>query len=197
MTFEQFKAFAATKIVELEGGYVNSKHDLGGETNFGISKKYNPDVNVKNLSRSEAIAFYMNHPYYMSGAETIESIGLRFIYVDVRVCGQRAVVSTLQNILNSFAPLDDSLVADGLWGRKTTQAVNRLSKGLRVPVLQALLALADGIGSTQAIMTIEAQRRAGQPEYDYTKGFTRRAKERAEIAVLLEKGAESKHSEQT
>ena len=33
-----------------EGGYVNDPDDLGGETNFGIAKRFYPDVDIKNLN---------------------------------------------------------------------------------------------------------------------------------------------------
>lgn len=187
MIDERFRNFAAVKIVELEGGYVNSKSDIGGETNFGISSKFNPNVDVKNLSRGQAVAFYVGHPYYMKDCEDIICPGFRFIYVDVRVSGQRACVVVLQNMVNSFLPEELRMKADGLWGKQTTRAVNALSDGLRVPVLQALLALSSGIGSTQARITMDAQKRAGAQVYDYTAGFIKRARERAEIALVLAK----------
>lgn len=42
----------------IEGGYVNDPRDPGGETNFGISKRSYPGVNIKALTREEAIAIY-------------------------------------------------------------------------------------------------------------------------------------------
>ena len=36
---------AYKKIMLIEGGYVNDKQDLGGETYKGVSRKYNPDWN--------------------------------------------------------------------------------------------------------------------------------------------------------
>src|SRR5690554_3443373 len=46
------------KILRREGGYVNHPADRGGETNFGISKKANPDVDVRNLTREQAVELY-------------------------------------------------------------------------------------------------------------------------------------------
>ena len=41
-----------------EGGYVNDPDDLGGETNFGIAKRFYPDVDIKNLTKDEASDIY-------------------------------------------------------------------------------------------------------------------------------------------
>jgi lysozyme family protein len=42
----------------IEGGYVNDPRDPGGETNFGISKRSYPAVDIKGLTRDDAIAIY-------------------------------------------------------------------------------------------------------------------------------------------
>ena len=39
------------QVLEHEGGYVNDPDDPGGETKFGIAKKFNPDVDIKNLTK--------------------------------------------------------------------------------------------------------------------------------------------------
>lgn len=39
-------------------GYVNNPHDDGGETNFGLSKRANPDLDIKNLTLDQAVAAY-------------------------------------------------------------------------------------------------------------------------------------------
>lgn len=44
-----------------EGGYVNDPDDPGGETNFGISKRSFPDVDIKNLTKDEAKEIYREH----------------------------------------------------------------------------------------------------------------------------------------
>jgi len=41
-----------------EGGYVNNPADPGGETNWGISKRTYPDVDIKNLTRDQAKEIY-------------------------------------------------------------------------------------------------------------------------------------------
>ena len=59
-------------IMQYEGGaaYTNDVDDPGGETKYGISKRYNPDIDVKNLTLDQAIAIaktrYWN-PLHLDG----------------------------------------------------------------------------------------------------------------------------------
>lgn len=46
------------KLITHEGGYVNDPKDNGGETNWGISKRSYPQVDIKNLTRDAAKALY-------------------------------------------------------------------------------------------------------------------------------------------
>jgi lysozyme family protein len=41
-----------------EGGYVNDPVDPGGETNWGISKREFPELNIKTLTKAQAIEIY-------------------------------------------------------------------------------------------------------------------------------------------
>jgi lysozyme family protein len=49
---------AINRTLGVEGGYVNDPNDPGGETKFGISKRAYPDVDIKNLTREQAVAIY-------------------------------------------------------------------------------------------------------------------------------------------
>lgn len=49
---------AIERVLGHEGGYVNDPSDPGGETKWGISKRSYPNVDIKNLTRGEAIAIY-------------------------------------------------------------------------------------------------------------------------------------------
>jgi lysozyme family protein len=51
---------AVARVLHDEGGYVNDPSDAGGETNFGISKRSNPDVDIKNLTAEQATDIYWN-----------------------------------------------------------------------------------------------------------------------------------------
>lgn len=41
-----------------DGGYTNDPDDPGGETKWGIAKKYHPDVDIANLTLPDAMAIY-------------------------------------------------------------------------------------------------------------------------------------------
>jgi len=57
---KSFTAFddAFRRTIGHEGGYVNDPDDKGGETNYGISKRSYPDVNIKDLTLEEAKQIY-------------------------------------------------------------------------------------------------------------------------------------------
>ncbi|MDX2350637.1 MAG: glycosyl hydrolase 108 family protein [Porticoccus sp.] len=49
---------AVTEILDLEGGYVNDPLDPGGETNFGISHRQYPQLDIKSLTCEQAVDIY-------------------------------------------------------------------------------------------------------------------------------------------
>lgn len=46
------------RVLGNEGGYVYNINDPGGETNWGISKRAYPDVNIKTLTKEDAKKIY-------------------------------------------------------------------------------------------------------------------------------------------
>jgi lysozyme family protein len=53
-------------ILELEGGYVNNPSDPGGATNFGISQRSYPSVNIAQLTEDDAANIYYTD-YWLAG----------------------------------------------------------------------------------------------------------------------------------
>lgn len=51
---------AFDRLLGNEGGYSNDLHDPGGETNWGISKRSYPHVDIKGLTRDGAKGIYKN-----------------------------------------------------------------------------------------------------------------------------------------
>jgi len=65
MTKDELFKQAVEITLQFEGGYSNNPLDKGGETNFGISKKSWPDIDIKNLTKEKAIEIYKQ--YYWDG----------------------------------------------------------------------------------------------------------------------------------
>ncbi len=108
------------KVLDHEGGYVNDPTDRGGETNFGIAKRFYPDVDIKNLTREEAKKIY--HQDYWRPAKCDEvSPKLRHIYFDMCVnFGRSGAVKVLQRAANAKGA---GLIVDGGIGPKTINAI--------------------------------------------------------------------------
>lgn len=54
-----FSLVAIARVLDHEKGYSNKKSDKGGETNFGISKRAYPHLDIKNLTVEQAKTIYM------------------------------------------------------------------------------------------------------------------------------------------
>lgn len=59
-------------VLKQEGGYVNDIRDGGGETNYGISKRAYPSLDIKNLTRDEAIEIYRSDYWQRAGCDALE-----------------------------------------------------------------------------------------------------------------------------
>jgi len=58
-------------ILGSEGGYVNDPRDSGGETKFGIAKKFYPNVDIKNLTVAQAKEIYLKDYWTKSGCDAL------------------------------------------------------------------------------------------------------------------------------
>lgn len=59
-------------VLKQEGGYANSPNDPGGETNFGISKRSHPNVDIKNLTVEQAKEIYRVEYWQGCGADKMD-----------------------------------------------------------------------------------------------------------------------------
>jgi lysozyme family protein len=55
-----FRDNTIKEIIRIEGGYSNDKNDSGGETKYGIAKKSHPNIDIKNLTKSDATKIYID-----------------------------------------------------------------------------------------------------------------------------------------
>ena len=87
---------AVQLILDLEAGYSNDPNDPGGETNFGISKRAFPHVDIKNLTREKAIDLYRRYYWdYVRGDELPWPLALHVFDMAVNQ-GVQPAITTLQ-----------------------------------------------------------------------------------------------------
>ena len=111
-------------VLEHEGGYVNDPHDAGGETNYGIAKRWYPNVDIKNLTIEQAKHIY--HTDYWKPAKC-DSVPphLRHIYFDMCVnFGRGGAVKVLHRSDN--AKNRDKIEVDGGIGPATIKAIQNV-----------------------------------------------------------------------
>ena len=108
------------QVLHHEGGYVNDPTDLGGETNFGITKRFYPDVDIKNLTKEGAKEIYKRDYWDKNRIEEVPQ-ELWHIYFDMCVnMGRRTAVKILQRAANSKGK---GLTVDGGMGPSTIGAL--------------------------------------------------------------------------
>ena len=108
-------------VLEHEGGYVNDPNDPGGETKFGIAKRSNPDVDIKNLTKEQAKGIYKTEYWDKNKVEQLPK-HLRHIYFDMAVnMGRRRAGKIVQKAANNKG---HDLIVDGFLGPITLSKIN-------------------------------------------------------------------------
>lgn len=95
---EDVRNAAIDIIIRLEGGeaYTNHPADPGGETKFGISKRYNQELDIKNLTREQATEVYANK--YWVGLDKLPA-PLALLVFDHKVNAGESI-EMLQRLIN-------------------------------------------------------------------------------------------------
>jgi lysozyme family protein len=107
-------------VLEHEGGYVNDPKDPGGETNFGIAKRSNPDVDIKNLTKAEASLIYKTKYWDKNKVDDVPD-DLKHIFFDMCVNqGRGTAVRVLQRAINGKG---GKISVDGGFGPGTKAAL--------------------------------------------------------------------------
>jgi len=122
MTFEDI----INNVLAHEGGYVNDPLDKGGETNFGIAKRWYPETDIKALTKNDAVNIYYNDYWIPSKADQLPN-GLKATYFDMCVnMGQTRAVKILQETINSVE--STTIAQDGIIGSITINSASKVSK---------------------------------------------------------------------
>ena len=64
-------ALAVGFVLKHEGGYSNDPSDPGGETNFGIAKRYHPEEDIKNMTAVRAAQIYKSDYWDACGCDDL------------------------------------------------------------------------------------------------------------------------------
>lgn len=108
---------AVEYILKHEGGYVFHQKDPGGETNFGISKRAYPNLNIKDLTRDDAKEIYRRDYWNKISADLLPHF-LRLSVFDSAVNqGPQRAIGLLQAALG--------VSVDGVLGPATLEAAGR------------------------------------------------------------------------
>ncbi len=111
-------------ILAHEGGYVWDKDDPGGETNFGISKRAFPKIDIKKLKMADAVKIYLEYYWKPSKVELLPR-ELWKTYFDMCVnMGQKKACEVLQRSCNHKNKKE--IKVDGKLGPKTARAAKSL-----------------------------------------------------------------------
>lgn len=129
---------AVEVVLAHEGGYVDHKSDPGGETKYGISKRSYPNVDIKNLTIARAKQIYFNDFWSPYKYDQIinDAIATKLFDTSVNV-GPKRAFRFMQQALNQMGK---SLVADGIMGDKTVEAINAVDNFVLLNVYRSVQA---------------------------------------------------------
>jgi len=104
-------------ILRNEGGYVWNINDPGGETNFGIAKKFYPDEDIKNMTIQRATYLYYRDYWTPMNLKGLKNEELILQVFDFGInAGIRWSIRLLQRLVG--------VTDDGIIGPITTKEVN-------------------------------------------------------------------------
>jgi lysozyme family protein len=111
---------AFNRLMGHEGGYTNDPNDPGGETNWGISKRSYPYLDIKNLTREDARLIYHRDFWNMINADKLFD-GVAFQLFDFAVnSGINTAIRYFQRALG--------VADDGHWGPISQDAADNTSE---------------------------------------------------------------------
>ena len=79
-------------VLRREGGYVNSPHDRGGETKYGISKNAYPHEDIRGLTIDRAMQLYRRDYWDRANVDSFQAV--------MRPMVMRSSTTAYQGVLN-------------------------------------------------------------------------------------------------
>jgi lysozyme family protein len=124
-----FRQIFDRRLMPHEGGYVNDPNDPGGETNWGISKRSYPHLDIRALTREEAFAIYKSDFWdRIHGDKLHDGVGYQLFDFAVN-SGIETAVRYFQRALG--------VADDGHWGKISQKAADTMSETDQIMRLNA------------------------------------------------------------
>jgi lysozyme family protein len=114
-----FKSIVDVVFAE-EGGYVDDKDDRGGKTKYGITQKTYPDLDIENLSRSDALELLRADFYIKPKIDRLPEPIQEIVFDGAVNTGQVRSIMHLQQAINNVT--GKSIDVDGINGPDTQKA---------------------------------------------------------------------------
>jgi lysozyme family protein len=108
-------SFCLAFVLRWEGGYVDHPDDPGGETNFGISKRAHPTVDIKALTWDLAADIYKRHYWEAARCDELPPAVALVVFDSAVNQGVKQAIRFLQRALG--------VTADGVLGPATLAAI--------------------------------------------------------------------------
>lgn len=141
---------AVENVLELEGGFVDNRHDPGGATNYGISFRYlkglspqEADLNkdgevnlkdIKSMTKLQAEAFYRKNWWQKYEYNKINNVAIAIKILDMSVnMGGKQAHKLVQRACRACR---QNLIDDGVLGEKSFEALNKMRQGFYLPALR-------------------------------------------------------------
>jgi lysozyme family protein len=127
--------YAFGELMKLEGGFVEHDADPGKATNWGISQRSHPTVDIVNLTKEGAMDIYKKDywPWYMDSV-TDWTVAAEIFEILVNIPPEKAV-KIVQRAMNY---LGAGIEEDGQFGAITLRSLNHYSRRWRVSLLKAI-----------------------------------------------------------
>lgn len=152
---------AIAVVLRDEGGYECDPNDPGGETNFGISKRSYPDIDIKSLTIDDAKAIYKRDFWDNNGYGRIIDPSIATKVFDMAVnMGPREANTLLQRALVTIGA---DIVVDGDLGPKSLAAINASDPAILLVVFRT-----DLIAYYMKLITLHPS------DKEFIKGWLRR-----------------------
>jgi lysozyme family protein len=128
-------AKAIETVLANEGGYANNPSDPGGETNFGISQRAYPHLDIKSLTREDAIVIYQRDYWKFDGLSS-QRIATKVFdeFVNSGIHAIRQAQLALDYLLAG------PVIADGKYGPQTEEFLNAVDEAKFMDEYKARLA---------------------------------------------------------